>query len=296
MIDYDAKSWIRVMFRVRGTVLVSLLPRVLLTVALGLVALRLHGTRGFRLPATSHALVGVALGLLLVFRTNASYDRYWEGRKLLGTMVNRSRDLMRQVAAYVDGDAAAARAKRADVARLIAVTYALIRQHLRRERDLGALGASLTDAERAELEPLAARPGRALQWVSTRLAATAAAGQLSDVRLAVMDANLTAIVDAWGGADRILNTPVPFAYAHHIKVFLALFCFTVPFVLVDTMGRLTPLVAAVVSYGMFGIEEIGVEIEDPFGYDPNDLPLDRIGEVIARDVAAAAVAARDAAS
>ena len=78
-------------------------------------------------------------------------------------------------------------------------------------------------------------------------------------------------------------TPIPFAYAHHIKAFLALFVFSAPFALADTMGVMTPVAAFFIAYGMFGIEEIGVEIEDPFGYDPNDLPLDRIGATITGD-------------
>jgi putative membrane protein len=98
-----------------------------------------------------------------------------------------------------------------------------------------------------------------------------------------MDANVTAFVDYWGGAERIMKTPIPFAYAQHIKGFLTLFCFTAPFALVESLGWLTPVMAAVVAYGMFGIDEIGVEIEDPFGYDPNDLPLDAMGNTIAND-------------
>jgi putative membrane protein len=107
---------------------------------------------------------------------------------------------------------------------------------------------------------------------------------LTEHRLAVMDQNLTSFSDSWGGAERILKTPIPFAYAHHIKAFLALFAFTVPFALSDQMGWLTPVAAAAIAFALFGIDEIGVEIEDPFGYDPNDLPLDEVGATIARDV------------
>jgi len=80
-----------------------------------------------------------------------------------------------------------------------------------------------------------------------------------------------------------MRTPLPFAYAQHIKSFLTLFCASVPFAMVEAMGWYTPIAAAVIAFGLFGIDEIGVEIEDPFGYDPNDLPLDAIGNRIAED-------------
>jgi len=101
-----------------------------------------------------------------------------------------------------------------------------------------------------------------------------------------MDANLTSFFDSFGAAERIAKTPVPFAHAQHIKTFLLLFCFSAPFALVESMGLVTPLVAALLAFALFGIDEIAVEIEDPFGYDPNDLPLDRIGQTLAADLEA----------
>jgi putative membrane protein len=123
-------------------------------------------------------------------------------------------------------------------------------------------------------------------WLARALARAADAGRLTEQRLQLIDANLTSFVDSWGGAERIWKTPIPFAYAQHIKIFLVAFCVTVPFALVEAMGWATPAAAAIVVFGLLGIEEIGIEIEDPFGEDPNDLPLDRIGETITVDTAA----------
>jgi ion channel-forming bestrophin family protein len=286
VIDYNAKSWLRVIVQVRGSVFPSLFPRIIIAAGLGGWAAWLHQTHHFKLPPIAHTLVGVALGLLLVFRTNTSYDRYWEGRRLLGALVNRCRDLARQAAVYLDGNDEASRADRAELARLIPLLYALIRQYLRNERDLAALGDLATPAEKAALEPIAVRPTLAVSWITARLAAAARDGRLTEQRLQVMDANLTSFVDNWGGAERIMKTPIPFAYAQHIKAFLVLFCFTAPFAMSEAMGWYTPAAAAILAFAMFGIDEIGVEIEDPFGYDANDLPLDRIGDVITRDVKA----------
>ncbi len=282
MVEYDSKNWLSVLSRMRGSVLPALLPRLLLCAAIGAGAAWLFVSYGFKLPSIAHTLVGVALGLLLVFRTNASYDRYWEGRRLLGGFVNRSRDLARQAAAYID-DSADGLAERREIARLLSVFFALLRQYLRKERDLDQLGAPLSADERAALEPLPVRPTLASVWLTRVLAKSARAGRLSAEKLHLMDANLTQLVDVWGGAERILKTPIPFAYAQHIKSFLMLFCFTAPFAMVEQMRWYTPIASAVLAFGMFGIDEIGVEIEDPFGYDPNDLPLDAIGQRLTDD-------------
>jgi ion channel-forming bestrophin family protein len=222
-------------------------------------------------------MVGAALGLLLVFRTNASYDRYWEGRRLLGGIVNRTRDLARQLHGYVPE----ARKEDADaITRLLGAYYGLAVQGLRSESDLVALGDRLTGEEKKALDHVTTRAATVLAWVTRRLDGLVREGALPEMRLLSMDTNLTALVDMYSSCERIARTPVPLAYAHHIKVFVTLFCFTVPFAIVDAMQAWTPLVAAVLAFALFGIDEIGVEIEDPFGYDANDLPLERIGKTI----------------
>jgi putative membrane protein len=230
-------------------------------------------THNFTAPTVAHTLLGVALGLLLVFRTNASFDRWWEGRKLLGVMVNRTRDLARQFAVYAPDDAP-------EVARLLGAFFAVAMQSLRGETDLTELGDALTKEERAALEPYRTRAAILLAWITRRADALSRAGKLSEARLYAVDTNLTALVDAYSGCERIVRTPIPFAYAQHIKIFVTLFCFTLPFAIVDVMKAWTPLASAILAYALIGIDEIGVEIEDPFGYDDNDLPIGRIAEII----------------
>jgi ion channel-forming bestrophin family protein len=273
LVDYDAKNWISVLFKLRGSVAPRLLPRTLAAAAIGELAWWLYSTRHFSTPTVAHQLLGVALGLLLVFRTNASFDRWWEGRKLLGVIVNRTRDLARQTTVYAPDDAH-------DVARLLNAFFVVAMQSLRNETDLGSTGDLLTKEERVELEPHATRPAIILMWITRRADALSRAGKLSEARLYAIDANLTALTDAYSSCERIVGTPVPFAYAQHIKIFVTLFCFTIPFAIVDVMNVWTPLTSAILAYALFGIDEIGVEIEDPFGHDPNDLPIDQIAEKI----------------
>lgn len=289
MVEYESRNWAQVLFRLRGSVIPALLPRMLICAAIGAFAAWAFERHQFKVPPIAHTLLGVALGLLLVFRTNASYDRYWEGRRLLGMFTNRARDLSRQAAAYIDGDGPEAQADRRGIARHVGLFYALLRQHLRAERNLSELGKDLSEAERAALEQAPVRPALVAVWLTSILARAQRGGRLSPERLHLMDGNITQLVDVWGGCERILRTPIPFAYAQHIKGFLTLFCFTAPFAMVEQMHRYTPVAATVLAFGMFGIEEIGVEIEDPFGYDPNDLPLDTIGNRIDVDSAAMAV-------
>jgi putative membrane protein len=277
MIDYDAKSWIGVLSRVRGSVGPRLLVRTLLTAGLGVLANYLFVTSKFHTPAVAHTMIGVALGLLLVFRTNASFDRWWEGRKLLGGIVNRTRDLARQLSAYVPPDS---RAVANDATRLLNAFFFVAVQGLRSETDLKLAGELLTAEEQKKLEPVKARASVVLTWVTHHIDDLARSGKITDARLLAMDTNLTALIDHHSGCERIVRTPIPFAYAQHIKLFVTLWCFTVPFAIVDAMQSYTWFASAVLAFALFGIDEIGVEIEDPFGYDDNDLPIDRIGATI----------------
>jgi len=284
VIDYEAKNWLSVAFRFRGTIGPRLLVRVLIVGAVGLVAAGLNASVGFKIPPIAHTLIGVALGLLLVFRTNASYDRYWEGRKLLGTMVNRSRDIARQVAAFVRIEGTEApEVRRAvdDVQRYLSAFFALAVQSLRSQRDLQALGDRLTAEERALLEPKKVRAPVVAAFISKRIEELVRRGALAPHHVLLLDPNVTALVDALGGCERIVRTPMPFAYAQHIKLAVLLFTVTVPFAMADATRWYTPVASAVLAFALIGIDEIGVEIEDPFGDDPNDLPIDRLAETIA---------------
>ncbi len=280
MVEYEPKKWLPLLFNFRGSVVRGIAGRVLITGLLGVVAALVFERSGFKIPPIAHTLIGAALALLLVFRTNASYDRYWEGRKLVGAMANRTRDLARQIASFVT----LSEAERVWFEKHIGAYYRLSVQALRHERDLAPLAPYLADAERAALADVARRPYLALTWISRRLSDLSKEGAVDPQRLMLCDQNLTALTDAIGACERIRNTPVPIAYAHHIKVFVILFCASVPFAMVGEMRWYTPLAAMVLSFALFGIDEIGIEIEEPFGYDPNDLPLDALGDGIDRSL------------
>lgn len=281
MIEYDAKGWIQILFKVHGSVMPKMAGRVLFCAGLGAGAAYLYNqNHNHFLEPIAHTMIGVALGLLLVFRTNASYDRYWEGRKLLGSMVNRCRDLVRQIAAFLPGAEHAA--ERQHLRNLVVAWYRLMAQTLRSEDDLSKLTSVLTDQEREALAGSKARSQVVLTWITSKLSKHAQQGRLTQQQLQLADGNITALMDNIGGCERIVRTPVPFAYAQHIKLFSTVFCMTAPFAMSKALGWYTPIAAALLCFALMGIDEIGVEIEDPFGYDANDLPVDGIGDGIDR--------------
>lgn len=289
MIEYDRTAWWRVVFSFAGTVLPHVLPRVgLLTgFCLALCLVDEYGrNRGFdfrgafALDQLGHTVLGTALGLLIVFRTNSAYARYWEARTLWGGIVNASRNLVRVAAAHA-GPAD-------DLARLAAAFPRVLKQTLRGSKDFTEVRGLLPAGVYQRLGVAANPPGvvaRAMGgWVRERLAAD----RLHPIQAAQLDGLIGTLVDCQGGCERILRTPLPFTYAALIKQTLLVYLATLPFVLVTKMGFASPLAVAVVALGLLGIEEAGVEIENPFSPDPNNLPLDGLCETIARSAAEAA--------
>jgi putative membrane protein len=276
MIEYEGRRWLDVMLRMRGSVMPRLLPRALIGGAIGALAAWGFAAHQVRVSPLAHTMIGVALGLLLVFRTNASYDRYWDGRRLLGVIVIRVRDLVRQARGWAPGEAHAALRRR--VRDLGCAYFRAVAQTLRGEDDDGTLAALLPEDAKAALLASKARPQAITAELTRTLDVLRREAGLSDAQQLAMDQNLTAMTDALAGCERILRTPVPFAYAQHIKIFVVLFCYTAPFTMSEAMGWYTPLAGTLLCLALFGIDEIGVEIEDPFGRDPNDLPLDAMAE------------------
>ena len=282
MIQYDPHRWSDHFFDIRGSMVREILGRVVACVAWSALVVWAYKA-GYRvaIPSTLHTLVGLALGMLLVFRTNASYDRFWEGRKLWGGIVNESRNLIRSAQSWFGGDAELVRELAVWTAAFPVASMHYLRGVL---LDLAKAvpeipGDQALAVQAAEHPPLAiaARMTACLTEATRR-------GLISDVARVSIEQNITLLVDYHGGCERIRKTPLPFAYVVHLRRALVLYCFTLPFALVETFGWTTVLDTLLVAYVYFGIEEIGVEIEGPFGFDDNDLPLEAICETIRHNV------------
>ena len=274
MTPYDPHRWTSHLFDVEGSMVREILWRVLASVAWCalVVAAYQSGLEVFHrisIPSTAHSLIGTALGLLLVYRTNSSYDRFWEGRKQWGGMVNECRNLARQTSAWLAAD----RALMGEVIGwTIAFPYATM-QRIRCAAGIGAKVNELSDAEVARVEASRHVPLAVARMITLHLAAARQRGLIDGLQLSSMDNNVQLLVDYCGACERIRWTPLPFAYAVHLRRVLIVYCFTLPFALVKDLGWTTILATLLISYVLYGIEEIGVEIEDPFGFSMNDLPI-----------------------
>ena len=275
MINYDPHRWMDHFFDIRGSLVKEILGRVLLctTWSAGVVYFHLY-VHPIAIPSIVHTLVGLALGLLLVFRTNASYDRFWEGRKLWGGMVNESRNLIRSSEAFLVN----APEIRHEIANwMLAFVYGSMNA-LRDKKSFGPIEQRLPPEKlRAALEsPHAAL--YAAKQISLLLQKAKTEGHITDYVQATIDQNVQLLVGYIGGCERIHKTPLPFAYVVHLRRALVIYCFTLPFALVGSFEWPWAIVldTLFIAYIFFGIEEIGVEIEDPFGEDENDLPLETI--------------------
>ncbi|MBI2943477.1 MAG: hypothetical protein HYY25_04690 [Candidatus Wallbacteria bacterium] len=277
MVEYDPHSWWAHFWDIRGSMVRAIGMRVLVcTLWACLVVEACEAGLPLAVPPTGHGLVGVALGLLLVFRTNASYDRFWEGRKMWGGIVNQTRNLARGASAMLTRDPSLAGA----LIRWTACFPTAVMNSLRGGKGLGSLALELPPDEvqsvmSAEHTPLA---------VSTRMTALLCSAQerglLTPHQLVWLDGNIQSLVDYMGACERIQKTPLPFAYVVHLRRALLLYCYTLPFATVKDFGMGAALCTLLIAYTFFGIEEIGVEIENPFGADDNDLPLERICSTI----------------
>ncbi len=280
MIDYDPHVWRTTFFAIKGSMVkvISLRSFFVTLGAVGLCAIHFN-LRPFEFsnPAVVHTMVGTALGLLLVFRTNQSYDRWWDGRKLWGAMVNTCRNLARSSSIHLAHDPDRLR-------RVLKLTQAFPAAStcVLRAQAWVPSGLEPDDVEAITFHNHA--PTAIAQRITFHLEAERKAGRISDMIFTTLDHNNQQLVDIIGGCERIHKTPLPFAYVVHLRRALVLYCATLPVALVQSFGWATVPIVFGLTYVMLGIEEIGVEIEDPFEGDDNDLPLERITEAIQNNV------------
>lgn len=280
MLAYDPYRWRSHLFRIHGSVLPAIMPRILVTTFVAFVETAVIKLGYFHsIPALPYTIVGAVLSLLLTFRTQTGYERFWEGRRAWGAIVNRSRNLARQFVVLLPSP------EERQEALMLITTFAhgariQLRGDGRRDDVVRLLGEERSEAfERS--------PGVALRclYELDRLLAKLRERKLIDsVDQARFDRDLTELTDQLGACERIKKTPIPLAYVLHIRRGLALYCGTVAIALVETLGWSTPVAVFLITYAFFGVEQIGVEIEDPFEDAPNDIDLCAITATIENDL------------
>ncbi len=284
-------SWFRLLFEIRGSALMRIRGRLaaVFIVACVITYLAEEARALTDLTPLPFTLIGLALSVFLGFRNNTSYDRFWEGRKLWGGLVNHSRNFARLVRDVIDPratqhpqlNAQEVSALRHDlVYRVIAFAHAL-RMHLRGE--LSDLDSLLQFLPKHEVEALKAQrnvPLSIANAIGERLAHARFHGVLHGRDVYLLERLLSDMVEVQGGCERILNTPIPWSYTVLIHSIVATYCFALPFGIVNTTHELTPIVVLMISYAFLGLDAVGDEIEDPFGTDYNDLPIATITRII----------------
>ncbi|MEN9217728.1 MAG: bestrophin family ion channel [Gloeomargarita sp. DG02_5_bins_242] len=289
MSTISTQPWFRLALQMRGSVLPRIAPRIALFMTYSAVIV-LCRQMGWKLPInvlgeiTSNVAYNLVLGLLLVFRTNSSYDRYWEGRKAWGQVVISLRNLARTIQASIPvAHAQDWQAKKRAFQLLMAFPIAM-KLHLRQVADNRELADLLTPAECAELDHVPNRPVYLTLWLQEYLQKQVQQERLDSNRAWELDDSINQLMQGLAACERIVQTPVPLAYVIYLKQLILVYCLALPLGLKPELGWATVLIAGIVAFILMGVEELAREVENPFGFDVNDLPLDDICAMIRRNI------------
>ena len=271
MIVRPKLHWLRMLFVLRGSVLPTIAPQLLATTLFAALVTWLHGSIlswKVSLNIVPFSLIGLTLAIFLGFRNSTSYARFWEARTLWGALLTESRTLVRQALTMTSERSLAAPL----VYRLCATVHAL--RHQLRGTDAATDLQVFLPAEQCQRILHARFPAAmalllADEWLGERLQRQ----QIAPALVPALQRPLEQLSNAIGGCERIAGTPIPFTYSVIIHRCIYLYCFWLPFGLLDTIGLMTPVIVCFIAYTFFALEALGAEIESPFGKEPNDLAL-----------------------
>lgn len=285
MIKYNPKLWFTHIFHFyKSDTLRILLPEIILV---GLYTWALNYGLHYFFPSLDfklfknayaiHTLVGFVMGMLLVFRTNTAYERWWEGRKLWGALVNNTRHLSIKIHHLVPENET-----KKELIQLIQSFPYVLKNHLRNSNDTSEILIS-KDLVKL-LTTFSHLPNGLISMIYERLNQLRKTNLISDVDLMLLDQEVKSFTDIMGACERIKNTPIPFSYTLFIKKFIFIYILTLPLGFIPDFGYWSVLISSFVFYVFVSIELIAEEIEDPFGLDDNDLPLDELSKKIETNI------------
>ncbi|MFH6959856.1 bestrophin family protein [Flavobacterium aquidurense] len=281
MIIKKKHNWFRMLFEWKGSVLPQLLPRLLLLLLFSflvvyfkpyLIAYNLH------INPSIFTLFGIALAIFLGFRNSVSYDRFWEGRKLWGALLNDTRSLARQSITLINDPTYDT--KRDNFTNLlIAFVYSL--KHQLRETDAAEdLNRLLPKEFTEQLKEVQFKPIIILRELGIWVKNAKAENKIDSVTQLAFEENLNKLSDIVGGCERIASTPIPYTYSVLLHRTVYIYCFLLSFGFVETMGWVMPFIIVFIAYTFVALEAIADELENPFGLQPNDLALDTMARMI----------------
>lgn len=285
MIIRKKEHWFKMLFVWHGSVLPGLLPRLSLLFILSLGVVYLRGVIfSFKVPLNPAPLTlfGFVLALFLGFRNNASYDRFWEGRKLWGALLNTSRSLTRQALTLKN-----AKGSSLSVSEFISLLGAFIfalKHQLRGTDAYEDLKGRLNEEQLKVVSAAKYKPAVIMRLLAEWIQKAKEEGSIDTIQQARFDENFDKLSDIVGGCERIVSTPLPYSYRVLLHRTVYIYCFLLPFGLVDSLRWFTPLIVVFVAYTFVAFEAIADEIEEPFGTDANDLALNSMSVMIEETV------------
>lgn len=289
MINYNPKEWFTFIFRFhKADTFRQLLPLIIgICVYSWIIAyaeieyFKLSEKNHLRNLPVMHSLLGFVISMLLVFRTNTAYDRWWEGRKHWGALTNNSRNLAIKLAAMLPEED---KAQRTFFRKIIPAYAFALRNHLRSEKTRTALFENDDGEEHAgifkKIDAEKHIPNQIVLLMLKHIQQLYVQQKIDGYQLNVLNAELQSFTDICGACERIKNTPIPYAYSAFIKKFIFFYVMTLPFGFVFNLGYYMIPVVAFIFYVLASLELIAEEIEDPFGGDSNDVPTEKIAQNI----------------
>ncbi len=287
MVNYNPKVWFSMIFHAYSrAVMKTLMPALIfmgffsaLLCYVLLDVLRFH-ENDFHTTISMHSLLGIVLGLFLVFRTNSAYDRWWEGRKLWGSMVNNTRNFAHKLNAFLEKKDVD---NRKWFALMIPNFVISVKEHLRKGVTIRDL--EITDSNfLSQVEGVKHVPNRISSMLYERVNTLYKDKTFSGEQLFLLDKELKEFSEILGACERIKSTPIPYSYTMYIKQFIFIYVITLPLAFVTTSGYITIPIVMLITFVLLSVELIAEEIEDPFGRDINDLPTDELSEKIKDNV------------
>ena len=283
---YDNKHWISVLLSMHKSDTLKTLGSGMIAMAVyaGIVAyleieyFKIDKDSSIRNISLIHTLLGFVLSMLLVFRTNTAYDRWWEGRKLLGKMVNDSRNLAIKLHAILPEDD---KENRDFFKKYLCFFPHLLSRHLSKQSTKMELAQ---DQQHTVVEQLP-HPPNALIWrIQNQVQKLYREGVITGDQLIILDTQLSGFLDVCGGCERIKNTPIPYSYSSFTKKFIVIYVITLPIAYAMSIGYMMTFLTVFVFYVLMSLEVLAEEIEEPFNNEENDLPMELIAQNIERNI------------
>ncbi len=283
MISYNPKSWFVFIFRFhKADTFRKLFPLMIviglysaLVAYLEIEVWQLGNSSHVKNVTITHSMLGFVISLLLVFRTNTAYDRWWEGRKMWGALVNNSRNLAMKLAVMLQDTQ-----DKAVMRRLIPAYAEVLGQHLKN----ADISHELFDDAVLSSNNYTHKPNQIAKTIMSRVNSFYIEGKITGDQLIILNAELQSFADICGACERIKNTPIPYSYSVFIKKFIFFYVMSLPFGYVFQLGYYVVPVVVFVFYVLASLELIAEEIEEPFGNDANDLPTAKIAQNIRKNV------------